>query len=112
MTIQTAVLIETLIALGADSALVVLQHLLDPGPGRRRDRRRRHPGLRLEGRDARRSSGGASSRPCAARTAGTPNMILDDGGDLTEIMHDKYPELLKDVRGISRRDHDRRAPPL
>ncbi len=31
----------------------------------------------------------------------TPNMILDDGGDLTQIMHDKYPELLKEVRGIS-----------
>jgi len=30
-----------------------------------------------------------------------PNMILDDGGDLTKIMHEKYPELLKDVRGIS-----------
>jgi len=30
-----------------------------------------------------------------------PNMILDDGGDLTHIMHEKYPELLKDVRGIS-----------
>ena len=31
----------------------------------------------------------------------TPNMILDDGGDLTLLMHQKYPELLKDVRGIS-----------
>jgi len=31
----------------------------------------------------------------------TPNMILDDGGDLTRIMHEKYPELLKDVRGVS-----------
>jgi len=31
----------------------------------------------------------------------TPNMILDDGGDLTAIMHDKYPELMKGVRGIS-----------
>ena len=30
-----------------------------------------------------------------------PNMILDDGGDLTQIMHDKYPELLKDVKGLS-----------
>ena len=30
-----------------------------------------------------------------------PNMILDDGGDLTQIMHDKYPELLDDVRGLS-----------
>lgn len=31
----------------------------------------------------------------------TPNMILDDGGDLTVMMHDKFPELLKDVRGLS-----------
>lgn len=31
----------------------------------------------------------------------TPNMILDDGGDLTAIMHKDYPELMKDVRGIS-----------
>ncbi len=31
----------------------------------------------------------------------TPNMILDDGGDLTVLMHDKYPEMLKDVKGIS-----------
>ncbi|GBR40644.1 S-adenosyl-L-homocysteine hydrolase [Neoasaia chiangmaiensis NBRC 101099] len=31
----------------------------------------------------------------------TPNMILDDGGDLTTLMHDKYPEMLNDVRGLS-----------
>ncbi|BAK83863.1 adenosylhomocysteinase [Komagataeibacter medellinensis] len=31
----------------------------------------------------------------------TPNMILDDGGDLTILMHDKYPELLENVRGLS-----------
>ena len=31
----------------------------------------------------------------------TPNMILDDGGDLTLLMHQKYPEMLADVRGIS-----------
>ncbi|MFT8676302.1 MAG: adenosylhomocysteinase [Acetobacter sp.] len=31
----------------------------------------------------------------------TPNMILDDGGDLTVLMHDKYPELLEHVRGLS-----------
>ncbi len=30
-----------------------------------------------------------------------PNMILDDGGDLTLLMHEKYPEMLEDVRGIS-----------
>ncbi len=30
-----------------------------------------------------------------------PNMILDDGGDLTLRMHEKYPDLLKNVRGLS-----------
>jgi adenosylhomocysteinase len=30
-----------------------------------------------------------------------PNMILDDGGDLTAVMHEKFPDLLNDVRGIS-----------
>ncbi len=30
-----------------------------------------------------------------------PNMLLDDGGDLTVVMHDKYPELLAEVRGVS-----------
>lgn len=31
----------------------------------------------------------------------TPNMLLDDGGDLTQLMHDKYPDMLADVRGVS-----------
>ncbi|MDZ4784942.1 MAG: adenosylhomocysteinase [bacterium] len=30
-----------------------------------------------------------------------PNMILDDGGDLTVMVHEKYPHLLKDIFGIS-----------
>ena len=30
-----------------------------------------------------------------------PNMILDDGGDLTLMMHKRYPELMADIRGIS-----------
>ncbi|TVQ34241.1 MAG: adenosylhomocysteinase, partial [Geminicoccaceae bacterium] len=30
-----------------------------------------------------------------------PNMILDDGGDLTIMMHEEYKELMADVRGIS-----------
>ena len=30
-----------------------------------------------------------------------PNMILDDGGDVTQIVHEKYPEMLKDIRGVS-----------
>ncbi|MAN61848.1 MAG: adenosylhomocysteinase [Parvibaculum sp.] len=31
----------------------------------------------------------------------TPNIILDDGGDLTQIMHEKYNDMLDDVVGIS-----------
>src|ERR1700704_1865670 len=31
----------------------------------------------------------------------TPNMILDDGGDATKIVHDRYPQLLREIRGIS-----------
>jgi len=31
----------------------------------------------------------------------TPNMVLDDGGDATKILHDQHPDLLKDIRGIS-----------
>ncbi len=30
-----------------------------------------------------------------------PNLLLDDGGDLTLVMHEKYPELMAEVRGIS-----------
>ena len=30
-----------------------------------------------------------------------PNMLLDDGGDLTKIMHEDYAELLKNIRGVS-----------
>ena len=31
----------------------------------------------------------------------TPNMILDDGGDVTKLIHDKYPDILDGIRGIS-----------
>lgn len=30
-----------------------------------------------------------------------PNLILDDGGDLTQLMHNEYPEILKNIKGIS-----------
>jgi len=30
-----------------------------------------------------------------------PNLILDDGGDLTALMHKEYPHLLQDVKGVS-----------
>lgn len=30
-----------------------------------------------------------------------PNMLLDDGGDLTLVIHEKHPEMLKDIKGLS-----------
>ncbi len=30
-----------------------------------------------------------------------PNLLLDDGGDLTWIVHDKHPEMLKEIKGVS-----------
>ncbi len=30
-----------------------------------------------------------------------PNLILDDGGDLTKIIHEEYPDLLKNIKGLS-----------
>ena len=54
MTIQTAVLIETMVDLGADVRWASCKHLLHAGSRRRRHRRSRRTRLRLEGRDARR----------------------------------------------------------
>lgn len=30
-----------------------------------------------------------------------PNMLLDDGGDMTALVHDKFPEMLEDIKGVS-----------
>ena len=64
-----------------------MQHLLDPGPRRGRDRGARaspcSPGRARRSR----STGGAPSRRCAGPTASGPNMILDDGGDATLVVH-------------------------
>ncbi|MSU74969.1 MAG: adenosylhomocysteinase [Candidatus Magasanikbacteria bacterium] len=30
-----------------------------------------------------------------------PNLLLDDGGDLTVLVHDKHPEMLKEIKGVS-----------
>ena len=94
MTIQTAVLIETLVDLGAEVRWAQLQHLLHPGSRRRgrrgRSERHRRPPrasrVRLEGRDARRVL--VVHRPGLDWPDGQgPNLILDDGGDATLLVH-------------------------
>ena len=90
MTIQTAVLIETLVDLGAIRALGKLQHLLHAGSRRGRHRRRRRSGLRLEGRDRSKSTGGAPYRRSAIPGGKGPQLIVDDGGDVTLLIHKGY----------------------
>lgn len=99
MTIQTAVLIETLIELGAevrwsscniystqDQAAAAIAAVGIPVFAWK--------GETLEEYDW-----------CLEQTVTFgnqgPNMILDDGGDLTMLVHNKYPQLLKDIIGIS-----------
>ena len=101
MTIQTAVLIETLIALGAEvkwsscNIFSTQDHaaaaIAAAGIGVFAWK-----GQSLEEADwciEQTLFFGAADRPL--------NMILDDGGDLTNIVFDKYPELIQNIKGLS-----------
>ena len=72
MTIQTAVLIDTLEGAGRRRALGLLQHLLDAGPRRRGHRRRRHPGVRRQGRVASSTTGTTRTASSSGATAARP----------------------------------------
>ncbi|MAG98227.1 MAG: adenosylhomocysteinase [Alphaproteobacteria bacterium] len=100
MTIQTAVLIETLLALGAEvrwsscnifstqdhaaAAVAAVGVPVFAWKGETEEEYEWCIEQTIEGPDGWR-----------------PNMLLDDGGDLTQIMHDRYPELMTEVRGLS-----------
>ena len=91
MTIQTAVLIETLTALGAEVRWVLLQHLLDAGPRAPRSRRprRRGPGVPVfawKG-ETLEEYWWCTEQVLAWPDGEGPNMILDDGGDATLLVH-------------------------
>lgn len=100
MTIQTAVLIETLVALGAEvrwsscNIFSTQDHaaaaIADQGI----------PVFAWKG-ETEEEFWWCIDQTIFGPDGWRPNMILDDGGDLTKIMHDKYPELLKQVKGIS-----------
>ena len=87
MTIQTAVLIETLVALGAEVRWASCNIFSTQDHAAAAIAAAGMPGLRLEGRDARGvlvvHRAGARRGP----TASGPNMILDDGGDATLLVH-------------------------
>ena len=86
MTIQTAVLIETLKAARRRRSLGILQHLLDAGPRRRRHRGRGTPVFAYKG-ESLKEYWDFTARLFDWHGGGTPNMILDDGGDATMLVH-------------------------
>ena len=100
MTIQTAVLIETLIELGADIRWSSCNIFSTQD----------HAAAALAEKGipifAWKDESEEEYWWCVEQTikgpnGWTPNLILDDGGDLTGLMHDKYPELMKDIIGVS-----------
>ncbi len=100
MTIQTAVLIETLMALGATVRWSSCNIFSTQDHAAAAIAARGIPVFAWKGETE------EEYEWCIEQTlrgpgGWTPNMVLDDGGDATLIMHEKYPDLLKEVRGIS-----------
>ena len=99
MTIQTAVLIETLVALGAKCRLSSCNIYSTQDHAAAAIAQSGTPVFAWKGMNE------EEFWWCIDQTIEAdgwePNMILDDGGDLTLRMHEKYPELLKNVRGLS-----------
>lgn len=100
MTIQTAVLIETLMALGAEvrwsscNIFSTQDHaaaaMADAGI----------PVFAWKG-ETEEEYWWCVEQTITGPDGWKPNILLDDGGDLTQMLHEKYPELLDDVVGVS-----------
>jgi adenosylhomocysteinase len=100
MTIQTAVLIETLIELGAEVRWSSCNIFSSQDHAAAAIAAAGIPVFAWKGETE------EEYEWCIEQTLRWPdgsmlNMILDDGGDLTAILHNQYPELMKGVRGIT-----------
>jgi adenosylhomocysteinase len=100
MTIQTAVLIETLTALGAEVRWSSCNIFSTQDQAAAAIAATKVPVFAWKGMSEE-EFWWCIEQTIEGPDGWRPNMILDDGGDLTVLMHDKYPELLKDVRGLS-----------
>ncbi len=100
MTIQTAVLMETLVDLGAEVRWSSCNIFSTQDQAAAAMAAANIPTFAWKG-ETEEEFWWCIEQTIQGPDGWTPNMILDDGGDLTQIMHDKYPELLKQVRGIS-----------
>ncbi len=100
MTIQTAVLIETLIQLGAEIRWSSCNIFSTQDHAAAAVAARGVPVFAWKG-ESEDEYWWCVEQTIVGRDGWRPNMLLDDGGDLTQLMHDKYPELLAEVRGLS-----------
>ncbi|MEC9178935.1 MAG: adenosylhomocysteinase, partial [Pseudomonadota bacterium] len=100
MTIQTAVLIETLIALGAEVRWSSCNIFSTQDHAAAAIAAEGIPVFAWKG-ETEEEYWWCVEQTIKGPDGWTPNILLDDGGDLTVIMHDKYSELLDDVRGVS-----------
>jgi len=100
MTIQTAVLIETLVALGAEVRWSSCNIFSTQDQAAAAIANQGIPVFAWKG-ETEEEFWWCIEQSIFGPEGWRPNMILDDGGDLTKIMHDKYPDLLKNVKGIS-----------
>ena len=100
MTIQTAVLIETLTALGAQVRWSSCNIFSTQDQAAAAIAAAGIPVFAWKG-ESEEEYEWCIEQTLRGPNGWTPNMILDDGGDVTLIMHNKYPEMLKDVRGVS-----------
>ena len=100
MTIQTAVLIETLTALGASVRWSSCNIFSTQDHAAAGVAAAGIPVFAWKGMDEN-EFWWCIEQTLRGPDGWTPNLILDDGGDVTAIMHDKYPEMLADVKGLS-----------
>ena len=100
MTIQTAVLIETLIELGAEIRWSSCNIFSTQDHAAAALANKGIPIFAWKG-ETEEEAWWCIEQTIHGPKGWTPNMILDDGGDLTKLMHEKYPEMMKDIKGLS-----------
>ena len=100
MTIQTAVLIETLIELGATVRWSSCNIFSTQDHAAAAIAKENIPVFAWKG-ETEEEYIWCIKQTIEGSPDWKPNMILDDGGDLTKIIHEQYPKLLSNIRGLS-----------
>ncbi|KAH6696795.1 adenosylhomocysteinase [Plectosphaerella plurivora] len=101
MTIQTAVLIETLTALGAEVTWTSCNIFSTQDHAAAAIAAAGVPVFAWKGETEEEYNWCLEQQLHAFKDDGKLNLILDDGGDLTALVHNKYPEMLKGCFGVS-----------